>query len=68
MKVGFIGLGTMGCGMAVNLQKAGLLNFIWNRTPERSQQFSTEHSVTVSKTVTELASQSDVIITSVSAE
>ena len=68
MKVGFIGLGAMGYGMAVNLQKAGLLNFIWNRTPERSQQFSAEHPVTISKTVTELASQSDVIITSVSAD
>ncbi len=68
MKVGFIGLGAMGYGMAVNLQKAGLLNFIWNRNTETSNKFKAEHGTTVSATIAELASQSDMIITSISAD
>jgi len=37
MKVGFIGLGRMGSGMARNLLKAGHDVAVYNRTPERSR-------------------------------
>ncbi|WP_136068684.1 NAD(P)-dependent oxidoreductase [Modicisalibacter radicis] len=33
--IGFIGLGTMGTPMALNLAKAGTPLFVWNRTPDR---------------------------------
>ncbi|MBP1601333.1 MAG: garR, partial [Acidobacteria bacterium] len=36
-KVGFIGLGIMGGGMARNLLKSGLEVRVWNRTPARMQ-------------------------------
>ncbi len=35
-KVGYIGLGTMGAGIAGNLVKAGLAVTVWNRTPAKS--------------------------------
>jgi 3-hydroxyisobutyrate dehydrogenase len=38
MKVGFIGLGGMGVGMACNLAKAGLLTSIYNRTTEKAKR------------------------------
>ena len=34
MQVGFVGLGTMGTPMAVNLLKAGYAVRVWNRSPE----------------------------------
>ena len=37
MKVGFIGLGNMGSGMAGNLLKAGYEVTVYNRTPARAQ-------------------------------
>ncbi|MET7689128.1 NAD(P)-dependent oxidoreductase [Streptomyces sp. NPDC005483] len=37
MNVGFIGLGTMGQPMALNLARAGTPLVVWNRTPGRSQ-------------------------------
>jgi len=32
-RIGFIGLGTMGEPMALNLAKAGTPLYVWNRTP-----------------------------------
>jgi 3-hydroxyisobutyrate dehydrogenase-like beta-hydroxyacid dehydrogenase len=40
MKVGFIGLGRMGSGMARNLLRAGHDVTVYNRTPERSKALS----------------------------
>jgi 3-hydroxyisobutyrate dehydrogenase-like beta-hydroxyacid dehydrogenase len=37
MKVGFIGLGNMGSGMAANLLKAGHEVTVYNRTPQKAQ-------------------------------
>jgi 3-hydroxyisobutyrate dehydrogenase-like beta-hydroxyacid dehydrogenase len=37
MKVGFIGLGNMGSGMAANLLKAGHALTVYNRTPARAE-------------------------------
>src|SRR5256885_9037277 len=37
MKVGFIGLGRMGAGMAANLVKAGHGVTVYNRTPGKAQ-------------------------------
>ena len=36
MRVGFIGLGIMGQGMASNLLAKGHALTVWNRTPERA--------------------------------
>ena len=37
MKVGFIGLGRMGAGMAANLVRAGHEVTVYNRTPGKVQ-------------------------------
>ena len=37
MKVGLIGLGNMGSGMAANLLKAGHEVTVYNRTPSKAQ-------------------------------
>jgi len=68
MKVGFIGLGAMGEGMAANLHQAGNLHYVWNRSSDRSKQFAQQCPVTITADIAELASQSDLIITSVSAD
>jgi len=68
MKIGFIGLGAMGSGMAANLHNAGQLHVIWNRSSERSDHFAKQHTVKVSVSLAELASESDVIISCVSAD
>ncbi len=38
MKLGFIGLGRMGSGMAANLVNAGHDVAVYNRTPEKTQK------------------------------
>lgn len=43
MKVGMIGLGAMGLGMAARLQQAGFLSGVYNRTPEKMQKFNVKH-------------------------
>lgn len=68
MKVGIIGLGTMGSGMAANLHKSGKLDRVWNRSIERSEDFIKQYPVAIATDLTEIASQSNIIITCVSAD
>jgi 3-hydroxyisobutyrate dehydrogenase-like beta-hydroxyacid dehydrogenase len=49
MKVGFIGLGNMGSGMAANLLKAGHALTVYNRTPARAEALVAERA-TLAKT------------------
>ena len=39
-KIGFLGLGIMGTGMAHNLLKAGHQVTVWNRNPEKCKELS----------------------------
>jgi 3-hydroxyisobutyrate dehydrogenase len=39
MKVGMMGLGAMGLGMARNLAKAGFLRGVYNRTTAKTLEF-----------------------------
>ncbi|WP_367156180.1 NAD(P)-dependent oxidoreductase [Methylomonas sp. HYX-M1] len=68
MKVGFIGLGAMGQGMAKNLAKGGYLQAVYNRTCSKAHELATELTVTVYDSVQSLAEQSDVIFICVSAD
>jgi 3-hydroxyisobutyrate dehydrogenase-like beta-hydroxyacid dehydrogenase len=61
MKVGFIGLGRMGSGMARNLLKARYDVTVYNRTPERSRALAVD-GAKVAATVAE-ACRVDVLIT-----
>jgi 6-phosphogluconate dehydrogenase (decarboxylating) len=54
MKVGFIGLGNMGSGMAANLLKAGHTLTVYNRTPARAEALVAQ-GATLAKTPSEAA-------------
>jgi len=64
-RVGFIGLGIMGMGMARNLLKAGFSLQVWNRTASKAETLVGE-GATVAATPAEVAANSDIIITCVS--
>ena len=64
-RVGFIGLGIMGRGMARNLLKAGFPLTVWNRTASRADELVAE-GATAGQDPAAVAAGSDVIITCVS--
>jgi 3-hydroxyisobutyrate dehydrogenase len=64
-RIGFIGLGIMGRGMSHNLLKAGFEVGVWNRTAARVEAL-VEAGATTAASPSELAAQSDIIITCVS--
>lgn len=65
-KVGFIGLGAMGKGMAKNLAKVDFLHLIYNRTTEKSLVFVQEFNVQIAFSPEELAKDVEVICICVS--
>lgn len=64
-KLGFIGLGIMGRGMAHNLLKAGFDLTVWNRTASRIDEFVQSGAKSASDPA-DVASKSDIIFTCVS--
>jgi 3-hydroxyisobutyrate dehydrogenase-like beta-hydroxyacid dehydrogenase len=62
MKLGFIGLGMMGSGMARNLIKAGNTLIVFNRTRSRAQELA-QLGATVAATPGEVAAHAQVLIT-----
>lgn len=65
---GFIGLGAMGAPMAANLNRAGALAAVWNRTPAKAQSVADELGVGVAESPAALAQQVDAILLCVSAD
>jgi len=68
MKVGVIGLGAMGLGMANNLAKAGFLSAIYNRTEHKALKLSAKLNVIPCNSPQQLASQVELILICVSAD
>jgi 3-hydroxyisobutyrate dehydrogenase len=68
LSTGFIGLGAMGCGMARNLHKAGLLQGVWNRTTGRARELAAELEVSAADNPSALAAACDVVVLCVSAD
>lgn len=68
MKVGLIGLGAMGVGMARNVAKAGLLAGVYNRTQSKSQELADELGVIAYQTPQLLAADVDLVLLCVSAD
>ena len=64
-RIGFIGLGIMGRGMAANLIKAGFNICVWNRTASRMEPLI-ELGARAAASPEDVASQSDIIILCVS--
>jgi 3-hydroxyisobutyrate dehydrogenase len=59
--VGFIGLGSMGTPMAINLAKAGVPLLVWNRSRSKSEALS-DAGAAVAKDAAEVLARSDVVI------
>ena len=64
MKVGMIGLGAMGLGMARNLAKAGFLTAVYNRTTAKTLEFK----VATYDSPEALAAEVDIVLICVSAD
>jgi 3-hydroxyisobutyrate dehydrogenase len=64
-RIGYIGLGIMGGGMARNLLKAGFDLTVWNRTAERMQPI-VEAGAKAAKDPADVAAQSDIVLICVS--
>jgi 3-hydroxyisobutyrate dehydrogenase len=65
MRVGFVGLGTMGGAMAANVARAGFEVSAWNRTPGRAAELG-ELGVAVLASPAEVAAASEIVVTIVS--
>lgn len=65
---GFIGLGAMGAPMATNLNRAGALAAVWNRTRSKAEALAQELGLAVADSPAELARQVDVVFLCVSAD
>nr|WP_291765219.1 NAD(P)-dependent oxidoreductase [Caldivirga sp. UBA161] len=61
IRVGFIGLGTMGAPMAMNIHKAGFPLIVYNRTRSKAEPF-TRLNIPVASSPREVAERSDVVI------
>jgi 3-hydroxyisobutyrate dehydrogenase len=62
MRVGLLGTGTMGAGMARSLRRAGHEVTAWNRTRAKAQPLA-DGGITVADTVTEAVQDAEVVIT-----
>jgi 3-hydroxyisobutyrate dehydrogenase-like beta-hydroxyacid dehydrogenase len=65
IRVGMLGLGIMGSGMAANLQKAGFPLAVHNRTAARTEPFAAS-GASVAASPAELAADCDVVLVCVS--
>jgi 3-hydroxyisobutyrate dehydrogenase len=65
VRVGFVGLGTMGRAMAANAARAGFELSAWNRTPGRAAELG-DLGVAIAESPAAVAAASDVVITIVS--
>lgn len=64
-RLGFIGLGIMGRGMAMNLRRAGFDLTVWNRTASRADELVAA-GATLAESPADLAARCDVIFSCVS--
>ncbi|HEY2917254.1 MAG TPA: NAD(P)-dependent oxidoreductase [Candidatus Limnocylindrales bacterium] len=65
MRVGFVGLGTMGGAMAANVARAGHTVSAWNRTPGRASELA-HLGVELAPTAAAAAGSADLVVTIVS--
>lgn len=68
LRVGFIGLGAIGLGMAHNLHRRELLSAVWNRTSAKAQALAEQTGCRAVAEPADLAPLVDVIVICVSAD
>jgi 3-hydroxyisobutyrate dehydrogenase len=66
MKAAVLGLGTMGAHMAANLDRAGLLAAVWNRSRDKAERLPLGAAVLRAHSPAEAAARATVVITCVS--
>src|ERR1017187_6625880 len=64
-RIGFLGLGIMGSRMATNLARAGFPLRVWTHTPGKAERWASEHDATVCATPSEVAAESDIVVSMV---
>jgi len=64
-RIGFLGLGTMGSLMAMNIAKSGFPLTVWNRTSSKTEPFQ-QLGIKIGKGPAQIAAEVDVVITMVS--
>lgn len=67
MRIGFLGLGTMGGPLANNLRKAGFTVTVWNRTLEKADHL-VKKGAALARTPRECAAKQDLVFTCLSDE
>ena len=67
MRTGFIGLGAMGYAMAANLDAAGLLACVYNRSHDKAVRFAAEHAAVAVDAPADMA-DCDAVVLCVSAD
>lgn len=67
-RIGVIGLGAMGWGIAANCHKSGSLQCVWNRTTEKSEVFAAAYPTKVAADLGELAECCDIMVICVSTD
>lgn len=68
MKAGFIGLGAMGRGMAINLAKAGHLAAVYNRSGDKASALAAELGIEACESIEQMAARVEVLFVCVSAD
>ncbi|HEX7417374.1 MAG TPA: NAD(P)-dependent oxidoreductase [Steroidobacteraceae bacterium] len=68
MRVGFLGLGAMGAHMARNLNRAGLLAAVWNRSRDKAVTLAAELACAAPETPAALVQMVDAAVLCVSAD
>lgn len=68
LRVGFVGLGAMGIGMARNLARHGMLAAVWNRTRSKATRLAQATNCHAAAALTEITDLCDVIVICVSAD
>lgn len=65
MKIGFIGLGSLGTPIAMNILESGHTLHVYNRTVSKAKPFADKGAI-VSENIAQLAKESDIVFTIVS--
>jgi 3-hydroxyisobutyrate dehydrogenase len=66
LSVAFLGLGAIGRPMAARIATAGFPLTVWNRTVERTQEFTRDRGVRAGKSVADAVGGADVVVTCLS--
>jgi 3-hydroxyisobutyrate dehydrogenase len=65
LRIGFLGLGTMGSRMAANVRRAGFALTVWTHTQGKAARWAAEHDASAADTPAAVARASDIVVSMV---